>query len=155
MIHPSLHKLLADARAADLRRAATGAGWRPRRPRLVWRARRRTAPRPVPIQETVTIRYAFADDAQALARLAVLDSSPQPAQPILLAEVDGQLRAALSMVDGAVIADPFKPAAALVELLTARAAQLTSRGPARRGRTFAPPVWRTVLGDELGEQRRR
>jgi hypothetical protein len=56
-----------------------------------------------------------------------------PAQPILVAEVDGELRAALSMVDGAVIADPFHRTAPLVELLAARAVQLPGAG-ARRPR---------------------
>lgn len=80
----------------------------------------------------VTLRFAFPDDAEALARLAVLDSSEAPALPALLAEVDGQLRAALSLADGAVIADPFHPAEALIELLHARARQLEGRPPARR-----------------------
>jgi hypothetical protein len=79
----------------------------------------------------VTLRFAFPDDAEALGRLAALDSSRPPALPVLLAEVAGQLRAGLSLSDGTVVADPFHPSTALVELLRARASQLTSSGPRR------------------------
>jgi hypothetical protein len=77
-----------------------------------------------PIELAVTLRYGFPDDAEAIARLADLDSAPPPAQPTLLAEVAGEPRAAVSLRDGAVVADPFHPTRALVELLQARAAQL-------------------------------
>lgn len=103
--------------------------------------------RRAPAQEelSVTIRYAFADDALVLARLAALDSSDQPLQPILLAEVDGQLRAALSLSDGTVIADPFRRTTAIVELLRARARQLGgATGSVRIRRPLAPPAWRSV-----------
>ena len=50
--------------------------------------------------ETLTIRLAVSDDAQALRRLAQLDSAPTPAPgpgpaPMLIAEVAGELRAAV------------------------------------------------------------
>jgi hypothetical protein len=45
----------------------------------------------------------------------------------LLAEVGGEVRAALSLQDGAVVADPFHPTAPLAELLRAY-----SRQPALR-----------------------
>ncbi len=78
----------------------------------------------------------------ALARLAVLDSSEPPAQPMLVAEVDGELRAALSLRDWNVVADPFLPTAALVDLLRARAEQLVSDAALRS----APEPWRARLG---------
>jgi hypothetical protein len=59
-------------------------------------------------------------------RLAALDSAELLEQPALVAEVDGELRAALSLRDGAVIADPFHRTEALVDLLLARAAQLAA-----------------------------
>jgi hypothetical protein len=99
------------------------------------------AQRRVPLswpEEAITIRYAVADDALALGRLATVDSRPMPAQPILVAEVDGELRAALSMVDGAVIADPFHRTAPLAELLAARAVQLTAAGATRPRRARMP-----------------
>jgi hypothetical protein len=89
--------------------------------------------------DSVTIRHAFPDDALALVRLAALDSSKVPPRPLLVAEMDGEVRAALSMRDGAVIADPFYRTAAAVQLLRARAEQLAaelaaSQRPRRRTR---------------------
>jgi hypothetical protein len=72
----------------------------------------------------VTLRYASAADAQALRRLAELDTADQPTGPALVAEVDGRLRAALPLGGGAPIADPFHRGVELVELLRLRAAQL-------------------------------
>jgi hypothetical protein len=75
--------------------------------------------------DSVTLRFAFPDDAAALAQLAALDSSEPPSMPALLGEVSGQPVAALSLADGAVVADPFHRSEALVDLLRARARQLT------------------------------
>jgi hypothetical protein len=80
----------------------------------------------------VTLRYAFPDDQPALWRLAALDSSEPPAEPVLLAEVDGVPWAALSLADGSVVADPFHHTLHLVALLRARAEQLTESGSRRR-----------------------
>lgn len=74
----------------------------------------------------VTIRYADSLDDRALAALAVLDSAEPLTLPALVADVEGQLHAALSLVDAAVIADPFRPTLELVELLRTRADQLAS-----------------------------
>jgi hypothetical protein len=84
----------------------------------------------------VTIRPAFPDDAAAVARLAALDSARLPAGPLLIAEVDGVPWAALTLHGGRAIADPFRPTAALVELLRRRAEQLTQE-PARGWRSLA------------------
>ena len=92
----------------------------------------------------VTIRHAFPDDALALVRLAALDSREPPAQPVLVAEVDGELRAALSLRDGAVAADPFHRTQALVELLRARAAQLSAVGAARADTPARRQAWRAI-----------
>ncbi|MDQ6606182.1 MAG: hypothetical protein M3Z06_06490 [Actinomycetota bacterium] len=78
----------------------------------------------------ITIRLAYADDGFALIRLAALDSAAAvPPAPLLLAEVDGEARAAVSLRDGASVADPFTPTAEILELLHRRAEHL--RGPAR------------------------
>jgi hypothetical protein len=83
---------------------------------------------------TITIRPAYDDDHAGLVRLAALDSAPGiPAGPVLLAEVDDQLRAALSLSDQSVIADPFFPTQHLVTLLRARSAAV-SKTSSRRGR---------------------
>jgi hypothetical protein len=58
------------------------------------------------------------------------------------------------LVNGAIIADPFHPTAALVELLVARAVQLNTAHSIRATRPLAPSVWRTVLADEIGDDAR-
>jgi hypothetical protein len=73
--------------------------------------------------EPIIIRRATADDEPALAELAALDSAAMPARAVLLAESGGQLRAALSLADGAAIADPLRPTAGILELLITWAAQ--------------------------------
>jgi hypothetical protein len=86
------------------------------------------------MHEAVTLRYAFPDDASALARLAALDSASVPAGQLLVAEVGGELWAALSLSDGGAIADPFRRTVALVALLRERAAQLSAPAPPLRSR---------------------
>jgi hypothetical protein len=76
--------------------------------------------------------YATDDDERSLHRLATLDSAP--AAPLLLAEVDGELRAALSLSEGTTVADPFYPSAELVALLRAHADQAGARVLSPRGR---------------------
>jgi hypothetical protein len=91
---------------------------------------------------SITIRPAYADDQRALFRLAALDSAAGvPAAPVLVAEVDEELHAALSLADGSVIADPFFPTQHLVRMLRAHAAEIsqtrarTPRRPLKRLRT--------------------
>ena len=91
---------------------------------------------------TISIRPAVAADGPALTRLAALDSAPVPFGSVLLAEVDGQPRAALAVRDGAVVADPFAPTAELVELLRVHAAAVT-QPEEREERSFG-------LGRRLG-----
>ena len=66
---------------------------------------------------TISIRAATNGDGPALARLAALDSAAVPFGPVLLAEVDGTPRAALSVNDGRVIGDPFARTDDVVQLL--------------------------------------
>ena len=80
----------------------------------------------------ITIRRATTADEFAVRRLAVLDSSSPPTGDVLLAEMDDELWAALSIDTGSAVADPFRPSADLVELLRLRANGATSgRGRAR------------------------
>jgi hypothetical protein len=78
----------------------------------------------------ITIRAAGDADLAALARLAGRDSDRVPAGPLLIAAVGPEVRAAISLVDGAVVADPFHRTVELVEMLRIRAAGATagSRG---------------------------
>ena len=79
-----------------------------------------------PMNTPVTLRRAEAADWSGVIRLAALDSAAVPKAPLLLAEVGGELVAALSMRDGAVIADPFRLTAPVVGLLRTAQAPSTS-----------------------------
>ncbi len=65
----------------------------------------------------ITIVHSTEDDSQSLWRLAALDDRRAPKAPALLAYVGGELRAAISLVDGGTVADPFHRTAELVEIL--------------------------------------
>jgi hypothetical protein len=67
--------------------------------------------------ETLTIRRADSSDTTALFRLAALDSGSPPTGETLLAEVGGEVWAAVEIDSGAAIADPFRPSGELVDLL--------------------------------------
>jgi hypothetical protein len=91
----------------------------------------------------LTIRRAGRGDRAAVARLAALDSARVPSGPLLLAEVNGELRAALSLSDRQAVADPFQPTAAILDLLTAVAAPRPARRT-RRGLLWRPVRIRTA-----------
>ena len=87
----------------------------------------------------LTLRYAVPADADALDRLAQLDSTRAPRGLVLVAEVEGELWAAISLDDQHAVADPFRPAGELVALLHERAGQLRR---SRHGRRHVlPRVW--------------
>ena len=65
------------------------------------------------------IRLATPADDERVRRLAERDSAAVPDGPLLIAEVGGDLRAALALDSGAAIADPFAPTAKLVAALRA------------------------------------
>jgi hypothetical protein len=115
MLDPRLHRLTIDARQ-DLvdERAA----------RLSLALADMAASRRAHVLAAVTVRVASAADSPALTRLAQLDSAESPSPPVLLAEIAGEPVAAISLADGAVVADPFTPTAELVALLKLRARQL-------------------------------
>jgi hypothetical protein len=82
--------------------------------------------------DTVTIRRAGSNDGIALKLLAMLDSVRPLRGPILVAESDGLVLAAISLANGRVAADPFFPTADLVALLRARAERLAAEVQPRR-----------------------
>jgi hypothetical protein len=82
-------------------------------------------------QRPVTLRLAQAADAVELERLAKVDSSEVPAEPVLVAERDGRIEAALSLSTHAFIADPFKRTLELGELLRCHAGQFAIEPPER------------------------
>jgi hypothetical protein len=89
--------------------------------------------------QTIALRTSEPSDGPALNRLATLDSAKTPAGQVLLAEVDGELRAAVSLETGQAVADPFRPTADLVALL-ALAATATRRSGSRVRRRLARPA---------------
>ena len=85
----------------------------------------------------VTIRYGRQADAEALERLAQLDSQTALQGAVLVGEISGEIWAAVSLSDYQVVADPFRPSGELAFLLVERARQLR-RHEGRRRRTFRP-----------------
>jgi hypothetical protein len=85
------------------------------------------------------VRFAHPDDTGALRRLAELDEAPELVGEILVATIDGDVVAALSLDDGRVVANPFVFTSAAVELLRRTGADLTGRPRSWRSRlTFHP-----------------
>jgi hypothetical protein len=64
-----------------------------------------------------TIRRADEADEPTLAWLAALAGQPAVRRPALIADIDGLPAAAISLVDGRVVTDPFRPAVGLGHLL--------------------------------------
>jgi hypothetical protein len=80
--------------------------------------------RPTPV---IALRLAGPDEAGQLAELAGLDSQRPLRGHALVAVVDGRLVAAVSLLDGRMIADPLAPTAEAQALLETRARQLALR----------------------------
>jgi len=114
-----MNQALATARQQEMLQAA-----RERRIAGPFRRRRR-ASAPAIRWQGLTLRLATSADRSTLARLAELEQTTSPQEPILLGEVMERTVAALSLRDGRVIADPFMPTAELVELMRLRARQIT------------------------------
>jgi hypothetical protein len=91
----------------------------------------------VPTSADVVIRYARPDEADAVASLAQLDSRRAPRGDVIVADVQGELWAAVSIDDGDGVANPFRPSGELRFRLSERARELHGAGrigPAARGR---------------------
>jgi hypothetical protein len=92
-----------------------------------------------PLRDPVTLRFAAPEDHRELKRLADLDSASLPADPLLVGERAGQPIAALSLADGAVVANPFVASADVVAMLRLRALQLRrAQASGRRTRRRRP-----------------
>lgn len=78
---------------------------------------------------SLTVRRSMPEDARALLRLAALDDMALPGGPFLVADVDGEIVAAVPVDGGRAIADPFLRTADAVALLELRAAQLRPAAP--------------------------
>jgi hypothetical protein len=83
---------------------------------------------------TLVIRVAHPADIPILDRISQLDGRHPPVgSQLLVAEVDGEVLAALPLSGGEPIADPFQPTSELIEMLRLRAGQLRERDLPRRG----------------------
>ena len=87
----------------------------------------------------ITIRTARAEDMREIARVAGRDTHELPEGALLVAKVGSDVRAAISLEDGSVIADPFHRTAELVQMLkiravAVRAARRSPIAPRRRSR---------------------
>lgn len=69
----------------------------------------------------IIIRAARSEDMGEIARVAGRDTHELPAQPLLVAKVGEDVRAAISLSDGAFVADPFHRTSELVQMLKIRA----------------------------------
>jgi hypothetical protein len=74
--------------------------------------------------ESIMIRPLREDDVSAVELLAELQERPVPPGPLLLAEVEGTIEAAIGLESGETVANPFSESGAAVSLLHVRAAQL-------------------------------
>ena len=86
----------------------------------------------------VVIRRATDADRDGVLDLAALDSAAPLAGDVLVALVGAEPWAAISLDDGRIVADPFRPSADASELLRLRAAHIAPR-------TIAEPLRRRVL----------
>jgi hypothetical protein len=122
-MNTTINAVIPEERAVDLRRA-------PSRPPESWSLDQGHASR-------FELRLADHDDADVLRRLAALDDAPELEGPVLLAFIDGDAVAGLSLRDPRVVANPFVPTAHAVALMRLRAEHLSS-APVRRRRIRLP-----------------
>jgi hypothetical protein len=87
---------------------------------------------------SVTIRAASTLDGAALRRVAQRDGRRVPEGELLVAEVDGELQAAIELATGKVIADPFRRTVELVRMLVLRRSLLRGELPQPHPRAALP-----------------
>jgi hypothetical protein len=86
------------------------------------------------------LRPATSADTADLERLAALDSASPLEGEVILVQAGGDVRAALSVDNGRVVADPFWPSADLVELLRAAGGTRSRRSWRRPARVARPAL---------------
>jgi hypothetical protein len=118
----SLNALAAAEHAAGLRRAA----------RDYRSGKTETTSSP----DLIALRRAGADDAPALKILAELDEQPELSGEALIALVDAEVVAAISLNDGRTVSNPFVASSDAVSLLRLRADQLLGRDVPRGRRPW-------------------
>jgi hypothetical protein len=93
--------------------------------------------------QDVELRLSTASDGAALARLSQLESRPLPAGNFVVAEVAGEVVAALPLTGGKAFGNPFRPTAYLEPLMRLRLRQLAKL---RRGRRVPVSGWSLARG---------
>ena len=88
---------------------------------------------------TLALRLAHPDEAPIVHRLAQLDDAEDLTGEVLLALLDGEAIAALSLRDGRVVADPFHRTEAAVAVLRLRAGERAGKGSRRGLRAILRP----------------
>jgi hypothetical protein len=83
---------------------------------------------------SVELRLARLDEASDVRKLAQLDDAPELEGPAMLAVVDGESVAAMSMSDLRIVANPFVRTEHVVRLLALRGAHVADRRERRRPR---------------------
>jgi hypothetical protein len=120
----SLNAVIAAEHGVDLRRAAVRS--------RTGHAGAATSPK------RIALRLAEADDAPTLNVLAELDEAPELRGDALLALIDDEVVAAMSLRDGRVISNPFVATSDAVSLLKLRANHLFGRAVRRPRRRWRP-----------------
>lgn len=111
-MHPDITYQIALDRVQTLQRQA--ANFR--------RSRAASAYKPRPVRSAIQLRLSECRDE--LERLAALTDRTAREGDWLVAELDGQAVAAVSLEDGSTLYDPFKPTAQVVSLLELRRKQV-------------------------------
>jgi hypothetical protein len=122
-VNPFLSKQLAGEHIRDLHEEVASARRRPRQYALE---------QGDGSARVVTVRRFSERDIDGIRRLAALDEKPVPIGGVLVAELAGELVAALPVDGGEALADPFTPTADIVALLELRARQLRETRIPRR-----------------------
>ena len=85
----------------------------------------------------IAFRTATPEDDSVLSDLSALDSHRPLQRPAVMAIVDGEPVAAISLTDGAIVADPFTRTEDVVALLRTRVAALAGERRSIRRTSFA------------------
>jgi hypothetical protein len=115
-MHPEFRREMIHEQERRLEEAAA------RSSRLAQRAER-----PQVADEVVALRLCNVHDDATLEQLALLEGRPAPQGRFVVAEIGGEVVAALPLRGGAPLADPFRPTAHLLPLLRLRASQLEAQ----------------------------
>jgi hypothetical protein len=126
----SINAAIAEEHRSDLLRDATA--------RRLHRAAAPPADKPARMV-TIALRLAADDETRVVRRLAQLDDAPELQGPVLLALIDDEAVAAVSLRDRRVVANPFVPTQDEVALLRLQASQLFGKAKRRRPRPTLRP----------------